>query len=149
MTANSAEEVTLAGKAESLDLTVPAEGGATDDDELSGDELARAALEDVAALVASDRDTHGDAVENQSHIARGWTWYLRGQGILDEDEAVTGTDVAAMMSIVKFSRQAVGDEDVDHLRDVAGYAGIGAACMVADGRIDLDELTVEDYSTHE
>lgn len=115
----------------------------------AGDDTARVVLEDVAELVASDRDTHGDAVENQEHIARGWTWYLRGQGVLDDDEALTGGDVGRMMAMLKMSRTAVGSYDIDHDRDIAGYAGIAAACEFARGNVPDDELTVSDYGDHE
>ena len=115
----------------------------------SGDDTARVVLEDVAALVSSDRDTHGDAVENQEHIARGWTWYLRGQGVLEADESLSGGDVGRMMAILKMSRTAVGSYDVDHDRDIAGYAGIAAACEYSRGNVPDDELTVSDYGAHE
>lgn len=106
----------------------------------TGDEMAASLLHDTADLVNDDRDTHGDAVENQQHIAAGWTWYLRGQGVLEADECIDGTDVAFMMALVKMSRHCVGTFDVDHLRDTAGYAGIGAACAVDRGAADRDEL---------
>lgn len=126
--------------------------GDEDDDahnvrEQTGDDRARTVLEDTARLVASDRDTHGDAVENQEHIARGWTWYLRGQGALDDDEELTGGDVGRMMAVLKLSRTAVGDYDIDHDRDVAGYAGIAAACEHMRG--NADQLTVDDVGDHE
>ena len=106
----------------------------------SGDEMAASLLLDTADLINDDRDSHGDAVENQQHIAQGWTWYLRGQGVLDEEQQLTGTDVAFMMGLLKMSRHTVGAFDVDHLRDTAGYAGIGAACAVARGDADVEEL---------
>lgn len=115
---------------------------------MTGDKKAATLLEDVAALVESDEDTHGDAVENQQHIATGWTWYLRGTDILGPDERLTGDDVAMMMALVKSSRHAVGDASIEHLRDVAGYAGIGGACMVDRGNVDQDDLTVDDYGEH-
>jgi len=106
----------------------------------SGDEMAASLLHDTADLVNDDRGTHGDAVENQQHIASGWTWYLRGKGVLEDAECLDGTDVAYMMTIVKMSRNSVGSFDVDHLRDTAGYAGIGAACAVDRGDADASEL---------
>jgi len=124
-----------------------ADGDATHVGGQTGDERARTVLKETARLVASDRDTHGDAVENQEHIARGWTWYLRGQGVLDADEELTGGDVGRMMALLKLSRTAVGDYDVDHDRDVAGYAGIAAACE--DMRGNVDQLTVNDLGDHE
>lgn len=105
-----------------------------------GDEMAASLLFDVADLITDDRDSHGDAVVNQNHISLGWTWYLQGQGILGEDERLNGTDVAFMMSLVKMSRHSVGGFDVDHLRDTAGYSAIGAACAVARGDADIEEL---------
>jgi hypothetical protein len=90
--------------------------------------------------VNDDRDTHGDAVVNQRHIADGWTWYLRGKGVLGPDESLGGDDVAAMMGLVKMSRHSTGEKDVDHMRDIAGYGGIGGACMVAQGEADLEQI---------
>lgn len=123
------------------------DGDANHVGEQTGDERARTVLEDTARLVDSDRDTHGDAVENQEHIARGWTWYLRGQGVLAADEELTGGDVGRMMALLKLSRTAVGDYDVDHDRDVAGYAGIAAACEHMRGHVE--QLTVDDIGEHE
>jgi len=110
----------------------------------SGDDLAAGLLEDTASLVADDRDTHGDAVENQQHIAAGWTWYLRGIGVFDENVALSGADVARMMTLVKHSRGAVGSYDVDHDRDVAGYAAIAAACEVRAGVAEAEEVLPDD-----
>jgi len=129
------------------ELNSRADGDATHVGGQTGDDRARTVLKDMARLVASDRDTHGDAVENQEHIAQGWTWYLRGQGVLDDDEELTGGDVGRMMGILKISRTAVGDYDVDHDRDIAGYAGIAAACEHMRGNVD--QLTVDDVGEHE
>jgi len=106
----------------------------------SGDEMSAMVAEDVATLLTDSRDTHGDAVESHQHVAQGWTWYLRGTGVLGEDEQLTGSDVGRMMPIVKMSRAAVGTEDVDHDRDIAGYGAISAACQVARGEAELEEL---------
>lgn len=98
----------------------------------SGDDLASMLAEDVATLLTDSRDSHGDAVENQEHIADAWSWYL--------GEDVTGVDVARMMELVKMSRAVVGEYDLDHDRDIAGYASIAAACAVANGEADIDDL---------
>lgn len=98
----------------------------------SGDELARRLAEDVATLLTDSRDSHGDAVENQEHIADAWSWYL--------GEDVSGVDVARMMELVKMSRAVVGDYDLDHDRDIAGYASIAAACAVAEGEADVEDI---------
>lgn len=109
-------------------------------DDYSGDTLAGGLLEDTAALVTQSRDTHGDAVENQQHIAQAWVWYLRGHGMLAEGATLDGGDVARMMQLLKLSRGAVGEYDVDHDRDVAGYAGIAAACETVNGNADVNEV---------
>lgn len=105
-----------------------------------GDELASEAATDLAALLSDSRDTHGDAVENQEHIAAGWTWYLRGAGYLDDDEELTGADVGMLMPIVKMSRAVTGSEDIDHYRDVGGYAMIAMACLISREEADVEEL---------
>jgi hypothetical protein len=109
----------------------------------SGDELAASLLSGTASMVADDRDTHGDAVANQEHIAEAWTWYLQGHGLLADDEAITGSDVARLMQLVKMSRGAIGEYDVDHDRDSAGYAGIAAACEAVRGNAPLEEFDDE------
>ena len=118
-------------------------------DDTAGDTDASRLLADVADLVNDDRDSHGDAVENQEHIAAGWTWYLRGQGILGEDEELTGGDVGRMMGLLKMSRACVGSYDVDHDRDIVGYAGIAAACEYHRGNVEDENLTVSDLEAHE
>ncbi len=107
----------------------------------SGDKMASTLLHDTADLVNDDRDTHGDAVVNQQHIAQGWTWYLRGLGILGPDESLSGDDVGAMMGLVKMSRHSTGEKDIDHMRDIAGYGGIGGACLVDQGDVGVDQIT--------
>ena len=62
------------------------------------------------------------------------------QQTLDGGQTIDGTDVAFMMALLKMSRHCVGTFDVDHLRDTAGYAGIGAACAVARDDAALDDL---------
>lgn len=109
-------------------------------DDTTGDAMASMLAEDVMTLLTDSRDTHGDAVENQQHIAHGWTWYLRGIGVLDFDEELTGSDVGRMMALLKMSRAATGEEDIDHDRDIAGYGSISGACQVARGDADIEDL---------
>ena len=106
----------------------------------SGDTLAGGLLTDTAAVVTESRESHGDAVQNQEHIAEAWDWYLDGHGLLADGASLTGSDVARMMQLLKLSRGAVGDFDIDHDRDVAGYAGIAAACEVAAGNAAAEEV---------
>jgi nucleoside 2-deoxyribosyltransferase len=113
----------------------------------SGNELSQQALESVAKMVGSEKDSHGDAVENQEAIAKFWTAYLRMCGHLDLSEEITGGDVAMLMALLNAARNACGDTEADHFRDVAGYAGIGLACEHLRG--NADELTVNDLEAHE
>jgi len=53
---------------------------------------------------------------------------------------IHGDDVACMMGRLKMSRHAVGGRDMDHMRDIAGYAGIGGACLVDRGEAPLSEI---------
>lgn len=109
-------------------------------EEPSGDELAGRLIRDAYETVTAARDTHGDAVENTEHIADAWTWYLRGLGLLADDEEITGGDAGRMMMLLKISRAAVGEYDVDHDRDGAGYAGIAAASEVFRGNAEAGDL---------
>jgi nucleoside 2-deoxyribosyltransferase len=106
----------------------------------SGDAMAGAVASDLADLLTQSRDTHGDAVDQQESAAAAWSWYLTAHGKLQDDETVTGADVARMMALLKMSRAAVGSYDVDHDRDLAGYGTIAAACAVANGTADADAL---------
>lgn len=99
-------------------------------DELSGDQLAGNICDDVAKLLTQSRDSHGDAVANQEHIAEAWNWYLRGR----LNGSLTGTDVARMMQLLKLSRAVLGQGyQLDHDRDTVGYGAIAAACSVSRG----------------
>ncbi len=113
----------------------------------TGNERSQQALESVAKMVGSEKDSHGDAVENQEAIATFWTDYLRMSGYLDYTEALTGGDVAMLMALLNAARNACGDTEADHFRDVAGYAGIGLACEHLRGNVG--SLTVNDLEAHE
>ena len=114
---------------------------------MTGDERSQKALESVAKMVGSSKDSHGDAVENEEAIATFWTDYLRMSGHLDVSEELTGGDVAMLMALLNAARNACGDTEADHFRDVAGYAGIGLACEHVRGNVD--QLTVNDLGAHE
>jgi hypothetical protein len=98
-----------------------------DKQDFDGDAHAEALLNDVAALINADRDTHGDCVEQHVRAAEGWTWYLRTSGYLSDEQAITAADVERMMALLKVSRAGTGVYDVDHDRDAAGYFGIAGA----------------------
>lgn len=107
----------------------------------NGDRASADLLHDVANLIDSDRDSHGDAVDQQAAAAEAWTWYLRTHDILRAGESVNGSDVARMMILLKMSRGGMGEFDLDHDRDTAGYGAIAAACSVREGKADEAELT--------
>ena len=107
----------------------------------NGDEASASLLHDVADLIDGDRDSHGDAVDQQACAAEAWTWYLRAQGILRHGESVEGSDVARMMTLLKMSRGALGEYDLDHDRDGGGYMGIAGASAVREGKAEEAELT--------
>lgn len=109
-------------------------------EDYTGDELASIVAKSTAELMMDKRDTHGDAVENQEHIAEAWTWYLRGQGYLDEDEAILGDDASRMMVLLKISRVCVGEYDLDHDKDAGGYSDIAAACKAKQDEEVLEEI---------
>jgi len=106
----------------------------------NGDKASAKLIDDVATLVDSDRDTHGDAVDQQEAAAEAWTWYLDKHGKLTEDAEVQGSDVARLMVLLKMSRAGVGEYDVDHDRDIIGYGGIAGACAVREGQANASEL---------
>ncbi len=124
---------------------IPTDYDANENSIAPGDELAAMTTDDVSALLTSSRDTHGDAVDNQQHIATAWEWYLDGQGKLASDASITGSDVAMLMGLLKMSRNAVGEFDVDHFRDIAGYAAIGAACAVDNDDFDAERDDLSEY----
>lgn len=114
---------------------------ATDERRPDGDEDAAALIEDVAALVNADRDTHGDAVAQQEAAAQAWTWYLGIHEKLQAGTKITGADVARLMTLLKISRGGIGAYDIDHDRDGVGYMGIAGACAVQEGDADRRNLT--------
>ena len=117
----------------------------TSTEAVNGDELASAVLEDVAELVGDTRDSHGDAIENQRHIATAWTWYLRGKGVLSSSQEIEPVDVPRMMELLKLSRAVIGQSELDHDRDVTGYGGIATACQfVEDDDLTEDDLLITD-----
>jgi hypothetical protein len=108
---------------------------------MNGDNAAADLIEDVASLVGDDRESHGDAVAQQEAAAEVWTWYLQQHNLLPLSKSLGGDDVARMMLLLKLSRGANGEYDIDHDRDAIGYAGIAGACAVSDGKADETELT--------
>lgn len=103
---------------------------------MDGDEIASEVLHDVANLINDDRDSHGDAVRQHRVAANLWTAYFQGIGLLQPDQSIDSDQVARCMDLLKTSRSAVGEYDIDSDRDGAGYSGIAAACSLAEGKTD-------------
>lgn len=87
-------------------------------------------LHEVAELVSKDRrDTHGEARQN---------FRLHGQllkACLQSAPDLDGEEIAVVTAICgKLARYCVGDRtETDHLKDIAGYAALGAALIGEDG----------------
>jgi len=109
-------------------------------DRIDGDRATAELLSDLAEMIASDRGTHGDAVEQHETAAKLWTTYLNSCGILRNDARLSAAQVARLMALLKISRDAEGDYSIDTDRDIAGYGGIAAACAVHQGQADEDDL---------
>lgn len=75
----------------------------------------------AADLVGGDRNrTHGDVLENHSHIAAIWNGYLHD--ILKRP--LTALDVANLMEAMKIARRKAGTHNPDDYVDGAGYAAV-------------------------
>lgn len=85
-------------------------------------------LSKVAAIVRQRSGTHGDAVANLTDIARRWSAHLQTKyGIKQKLDVV---DVASFMIEMKLSRANYGDSnELDHSRDIMGYAAIQAGYL--------------------
>ena len=82
-------------------------------------------LTDAAAIVGGSRQqTHGSKERSLRSIAKLWSTFLHIRGVLPSDLNITPNDVAILMVLLKVSRQATGDKNLDHFIDMAGYAGL-------------------------
>lgn len=106
-------------------------------------EQAASLAQEIGDTLAQRNGTHGDPVENHDHIADLWNAYL---GVGEEGELygndvlvrpLRGDEVADLMVLLKLSRKHVGGMDLDHYRDIIGYASIGSI-YVPDGREAAD-----------
>lgn len=62
---------------------------------------------------------YGSPENNFDTVARFWTTYLDGRSI------VCGSDVAAMLALLKIARISSGQKKADNWIDLAGYAACG------------------------
>ena len=88
-----------------------------------------ALIHETADTISNRGDTHGDAFAQQAMVACLWGVVL--------GRLVSPAQVALMQLMIKISRIEVGDEnELDHYRDIIGYAGIAAMCAKRCGAVD-------------
>lgn len=88
--------------------------------------LACGILAEGKYLVSGPRaESHGDMTQTHRTIAGLWSAYLAGR--IDGGEAITATDVALMMVLLKIARTKHGNIQRDDFVDMAGYAAIAGA----------------------
>ncbi len=85
---------------------------------------AKEILVDAALIVSGPRNaTHGKPERSFETIAAYWTVYLDNRR--DQDAPLRGSDVAAMMELLKLARDQHSPQPFrDHALDGAGYAAI-------------------------
>ncbi len=82
-------------------------------------------LTQAAELVGGERfRQYGDPPNSLGLVAALWSAYL--------GTPVQAADVALLMALLKIARARSGTPNIDHFRDLAGYAGLAGA-LVADG----------------
>lgn len=92
-------------------------------------------IHETADTIANRGETHGDAYKQQCVLANLWSAML--------GTPVSPAEAALMQLMIKVSRIVVGDaNELDHYRDVIGYAGIAAMCAQRDGAVDGGVTTV-------
>lgn len=80
-------------------------------------------LEQAAKITNGERQEHYGTPENNfARIAALWNSYL---GIQDPFTALSASDVAAMMILLKVARIASDPKHLDSWIDIAGYASCG------------------------
>ena len=84
-------------------------------------------LTEAARIVTKDRAaTHGDAERNFGVIAAHWSAHL--------DCAVSATDVAVMLGLLKMARIRSNPAHADNWVDLAGYAACGGEIALGGGK---------------
>ena len=76
-------------------------------------------LSDVASIIATRGESHGNWDDNMTCIAGLWSAYL--------GQPVEAHNVGVMLALVKVGRMAGGTFNRDDYDDLVGYAAIAAA----------------------
>lgn len=85
--------------------------------------LRKELLEEAAKITNGERQEHYGTPENNfARIAALWNDYL---GIQDPFVALSASDVAAMMILLKIARTRSDPKHLDSWVDIAGYASCG------------------------
>lgn len=89
-------------------------------------------LKDVEGIVCKDRNaSYGEPEDSFSLIARFWTNYLEGKGLLNKGAiALTPLDVALLLDLMKTARLCSNPEHFDSLLDKAGYAACAGGMLM-------------------
>lgn len=92
-------------------------------------------LEDARDATEKDRnDSYGEPTENFTETAALWSAYLWPDGANGEvswdprDSAISTTDFAVMMILMKIARLKTTPRNRDTWLDIAGYAACGWEC---------------------
>lgn len=86
-------------------------------------------LKEAEEIIYGDREqTYGHPAKNLETIAKMWTAYLHGTGVLDLDVGFEAKDVALMMALLKIARLANNPTHHDSLVDGAGYLALVERC---------------------
>lgn len=82
----------------------------------------------TANSILSEREaTHGNHTQNFKRISQMWSAYLSMN--------ITPSDVANMMVLLKVSRIASGNANIDNYVDICGYASISGVLSSAESRL--------------
>lgn len=85
-------------------------------------------LKEAEGIIYGDREkTYGKPSKNLTCIAQLWTAYLENRK--HYDDALTATDVAAMMALLKVARLANAPTHRDSLVDACGYLALIERCQ--------------------
>lgn len=112
-------------------------------------------LDAANKCVNGDREgDYGSPERNFDTIAKFWNAYIQTKA---SPVALTGSDVAAMMALMKISRISSGNVKADNWIDLAGYAACGGELQTAHSKpteptmnnttmtFELKDITSNDY----
>lgn len=106
-------------------------------------------LDAANKCVNGDREgDYGSPERNFDTIAKFWNAYIQAK---TSPVTLTGSDVAAMMALMKISRISSGNVKADNWIDLAGYAACGGELQTESIKPTTDEsndISMHDYTLH-